>query len=70
MKNEVTRIGCGVCHLKYDIDRYILSAASIYGFVCMFVCVSKKYQNTSKRDRRLRFGMLTVLTNIRSTKVL
>ena len=51
-------------------------AASIYGFVhyvCMYVCyvcVSKKFWATSKQGRRLRFGMLTVLTNIRSTKVL
>ena len=49
-------------------------AASIYGFVryvcyVTYVC-KKKCQATSKQGRRLRFGMLTVLTNIRSTKVL
>ena len=40
-------------------------------FVCMlcYVC-PKKNSNTSKQGRRLRFGMLTVLTNMRSTKVL
>ena len=32
--------------------------------------VKKKFQVTSKQGRRLKFGMLTVLTNIRSTKVL
>ena len=42
-------------------------AVSIYGFVryVMYVCVSNKILG-----RRLRFGMMTVLTNIRSTKVL
>ena len=34
-----------------------------------FVC-QKKFYDTSKQGRRLSFGMLTVLTNIRSTKVL
>ena len=32
--------------------------------------VKKNFQATSKQGRRLRFGMLTALTNIRSTKVL
>ena len=48
-------------------------AASGYGFVrfVSFVSfVAKKIEATSKQGRRLRFGMLTVLTNIRSTKVL
>ena len=41
--------------------------------VCLCVCVkkvSKKFDATSKQGRRLKLGMLTVLTNIRSTKVL
>ena len=44
-------------------------AASKYGFVRLlvsFVCMCQK----AKQGRRLSFGMLTVLTNIRSTKVL
>ena len=47
-------------------------AASLYGFVRQSVSqsVKKKIQATSKQARRLRFGILTVLTNIRSTKVL
>ena len=50
-------------------------AASIYGFVRFvrsfrFVrFVKKNCQATSMQRRRVRFGMLTVLTNIRSTKV-
>ena len=50
-------------------------AASIIGFICKsvlllsLVCQKKNYA-TSKQGRRLRFGMLTVLTNIRSTKAL
>ena len=38
--------------------------------VSQLVCFVKKIQATSKQGRRLRFGMLTALTNIRSTKVL
>ena len=44
--------------------------------VCAFGCMlrldvmSKKNYATFKQGRRLRFGMLIVLTNIRSTKVL
>ena len=38
--------------------------------VCKCVSPKKKIQATSKQGRRLRLGMLTVLTNIRSTKVL
>ena len=49
-------------------------AASIYGFVRFVSFVlfveEKKIQATSKQGGRLRFGMLTVLTNIRSTKLL
>ena len=47
-------------------------AASIYGFVRLLVCLvsSKKNQATSKQGRRLKFSMLTALTNIRSAKVL
>ena len=47
-------------------------AASIYGFVRQFISLfrPKKIQAISKQGRRLRFGMLSVLTNIRSTKVL
>ena len=48
-------------------------AASIYGFVRQSVCQfvsSKIFYATSKQGRRLSFGMLTYLTNIRSTKVL
>ena len=37
-------------------------------FVCQFV--QKNFKATSKQGRRLSFGMLTALTNIRSTKVL
>ena len=44
---------------------------------CMVLCISfvglfhpKKFYDTSKQGRRLRFGMLTVLTNIRSIKLL
>ena len=37
--------------------------------VSQFVC-QKKLDATSKKGRRLSFGMLTVLINIRSTKVL
>ena len=44
-------------------------AAPISGFVCPF-CVSKKFSGTSWQGWRLRFGMLTVLTNIRSNKLL
>ena len=29
----------------------------------------KNFENTSKQGRRLRFGMLAVLTNIRSDKL-
>ena len=41
--------------------------ASIFGFVPKFVSlfVKKKFQATSKQGRRLGFGMLTALTNIR-----
>ena len=44
-------------------------------FVCMFVsnvCLicHRCFKSTSKQGRRLRFGMLTVLTNIKSTKLL
>ena len=39
-------------------------------YVSYVSCVYKKIWATSKQGRRLRFGMLTVLTNIRSTKVL
>ena len=40
-------------------------------FVSFVLCVCpKKSQATYKQGRRLKFGMLTVLTNIRSTKVL
>ena len=42
---------------------------SIYGLVCHFVSLSKKMA-TSKQGMRLNFGMLTALTNIRSSKVL
>ena len=47
-------------------------AASIYGFVrdVTFVTSKKNVNATSKQGRRLKFGMLTVLTNIRSTNVL
>ena len=34
------------------------------------VCVSSKKNSGHKQGRRLRFGMLAALTNIRSTKVL
>ena len=44
-------------------------------FVCMFVsnvCLicHRCFKSTSKQGRRLRFGMLTVLANIKSTKML
>merc|ERR1712121_241276 len=39
-------------------------------FHLLVSCVEKKIQATSKQGRRLRFGMLIALTNIRSTKVL
>ena len=39
-------------------------------FVCFVCCVQKKIYANSGQDRWLRFGMLTVLTNKRSTKVL
>ena len=56
-----------VCHFRI----FRQHAASIYGFVRQFCFVCrKKIYATSKQGRRLRFGMLTVLTNIRSTKVL
>ena len=47
-------------------------AASKYGFVRLlvsFVCLAKNLYATSKQGRRLSFGMLTVITNIRSTIV-
>ena len=39
----------------------------LFHFIC---CVPKNFRLTSREGRRLKFGMLTVLTNIRSTKVL
>ena len=39
-------------------------------YVSYVSCVNKNIYATSKQGRRLRFGMLTVLTNLRSTKVL
>ena len=44
-------------------------AASMYGFVHQFVSlfVKKIFLATSKQGRRLGFGMLTALTNIRSS---
>ena len=59
-----------------SINIFRQHAASIYGFVRYITlrtfrtCVKKKIQATSKQGWRLRFGMLTILTNIRSTKVL
>ena len=40
-----------------------------FSVMLRFVC-KKKIQTTSKEGRRLRFGILIALTNIRSTKVL
>ena len=51
---------------------YFHQLVLLVSFVSQFhqsVC-QKKISATSKQGRRLRFGMLTVLTNIRSTKVL
>ena len=45
------------------------SVRSLCYVMSLRVCVNKKMQDTSKQGRRLRFGMLTVLTNLRSTKV-
>ena len=69
-------------HIAGQYGRYIRSfryifrqyAVSIYGFVrplVSFACLSKTNCATSSQGRRLRFGMLmlTVLTNIRSSKV-
>ena len=39
-------------------------------YMTLCVCVSKRLDATSNQGRRLRFGLLTLLTNIRSTKVL
>ena len=36
----------------------------------MALCISYSVYATSKQGKRMRFGMLNVLTNIRSTKVL
>ena len=63
-------------HIAHSFSIFRQHAVSIYGFVrpfirfISFVDSKKKIQATSKQGRRLRFGMLTVLTNIRSTKVL
>ena len=49
-------------------------AASIYGFVRLYVCmlhyIKKKINATSKQGRGLRFGMLTVLINVSGVMVL
>ena len=58
--------------LTVDFLIFKQHAASIYGFVRLFVCMLryvKKVFNTSKQGRGLRFVMLTVLTNISSTKM-
>ena len=45
-------------------------SVSIYNFLCFVFMYVKKIYDTFKQGRRLSFGMLIVLTNIRSTKVL
>ena len=50
------------------ITSFGLHAALMYGFVCQFV-LSKNFYATSKQGRRLRFGMLNLLTKMRSTKM-
>ena len=58
---------------KAPLDNFFVVRSSnnvwLCAFVCLLICLSKKFVATSKQGR-LRFGMLTVLTNVRSTKVL
>ena len=48
---------CGFVHARISFDLFVS-------------CIQKISQATSRQGRRLRFGMFTVLTTIRSTKVL
>ena len=74
MSSQGTSIAVPILQESDFIFIFRQHAASIYGFVTLrYVAlryVKKKFQATSKQGRRLRFGMLTVVTNIRSTKVL
>ena len=58
---------------KIELERCSFLGSMLPQYMALFtrVCVcQKKYEATSKQGRRLRFGMLTVVTNIRTTKVL
>ena len=57
--------------LNMDEQSTLFLRSMLPQYMAFSVCVcQKKCQATSKVGRRLRFGMLTVLTNIISTKVL
>ena len=67
-----------VCFVSYQGTN--IRGDTIYSYFCgaeqhqhvalSITCVRKFFLATSKQGRRRRFGMSTVLTNIRSTKVL
>ena len=75
----ISGIALGVIKVRDNIiyvGFFLVSMLPQYMALCVSQLVSlvsfvkKKISATSKQGRRLRFGMLIALTNIRSTKVL